>query len=751
MNGALVMLGELLGRATVLLVLVFLASWLLRRQPAGLRHQLWRLTTLTLVLLPLFGPLLPRFALPVFPATPAPAADPGLRLPGPTARPSMESFRILQRPDGRGVGQAAASAPATEGFDLNASLLIGGWLAGFLALGVRSWRARRRAGLYLRLADPADPAHWSMASDLRVVETDLVEVPMTVGALSPTVVVPRTGRSWPATWRAAAVAHERAHLRQRDPLFQLLTEVMVALYWFHPLAWRAARQLRIERELAADDEVLLGGAAGSEYARLLVALACALGTPPTAGAVVPLLTPAGLKARLVGILDRRRPRGLQRGCALILAASALLVLAPVATAIPTRRLESPRDEMVNGVRLVPPGEGFVVGRVIDASGDPVGDAEVDFILREGALRTRTDRHGLIRSPRDRTHAPGPEFTLYARKGRLAARKGIQAVPYGTTLPTTLALRPAHRVAGFVRGRNGQPVIGVQVAVAAWELWAEGPGGGPLTRTDRDGSFVLEGMLYGAYELELLAPWGATTRFGIRVEDRDIADLVVTMGSEDEPTARLRNEDGQPLTGVRVTRRFRLEDPLRAESPHRRAPRRLGRLRRRRGGATARQGQRQAQQSHGSHARPTGSPHRGGLCRRRPPPYFDSRFYPYWRGRRGGNIIYGQDTRTAPVMVLRRPAQVSALVRFQDGTPAQARVVMRPRESMEAGAGFPRIMNTNASGQTQLLSVPPGRLEVVVVYPMLLKPALATVDLAPGEVRENVAVVLPMNSPPARQP
>ena len=225
-------------------------------------------------------------------------------------------------------------------------MLVVVWLAGAFAVGFRTWRARRRAGLYVRLAEPADPAHWPGTRDLRIVESDFVEVPITVGVLFPAVVVPRSGRDWPAAWREAALAHEQAHVQQRDPLFQALAELMVALYWFHPLAWRAARQLRTERELAADDEVLLAGASSSEYARLLVALACTLASAPTAGAVVPLLTPAGLKARLVGILDRHRRRGLRRGGALVLAAGALMVLVPVATAIPIRRPASPTEPAI---------------------------------------------------------------------------------------------------------------------------------------------------------------------------------------------------------------------------------------------------------------------------------------------------------------------------------------------------------------------------------------------------------------------
>ena len=278
------------------------------------------------------------------------------------------------------------------------------------------------------------------------------------------------------------------------------------------------------------------------------------------------------------------------------------------------------------------------------------------------------------------------------------------------------------------------MAGAQVAVAAWHSWAEGPGGGPLALTGSDGSFAIDGMLYGEYELEFQTPWGGTTRFGIRVEDRDVAGLAVTVGNADEPTAWLRNEDGQPLTGVSVTRRFRSEDPVAANS---------------------RTGERHVDWDVSDS---DGAVHllgRGGtlLARARDDqgrvieaafPDGGSRYYngpyPYWPARRHANL-FGPDSRTVPVVVLQRPAQVSATVRFRDGTPAQATVLLHARDLEGA---FP-VGSTNASGQTPLLTVYPGSVELRVSHPTLLNSTPERVVLAPGEVRQNVPVVLPIDS------
>ena len=61
------------------------------------------------------------------------------------------------------------------------------------------------------------------------------------------------------------IRHERAHIQRRDWLWQSFAQVMTAIFWFHPLMWLAASQLRNEAEHAADDATL---AAGDSRARL---------------------------------------------------------------------------------------------------------------------------------------------------------------------------------------------------------------------------------------------------------------------------------------------------------------------------------------------------------------------------------------------------------------------------------------------------------------------------------------------------
>src|SRR5437764_925676 len=87
--------------------------------------------------------------------------------------------------------------------------------------------------------------------------------------------------------RATLLAHELAHLRRRDHWVRRLEFVALGLYWWHPAAWLACRELREAEEQCCDAWVVaaLPGAA-RRYATALVEtldfLAAAPAAPPLA-------------------------------------------------------------------------------------------------------------------------------------------------------------------------------------------------------------------------------------------------------------------------------------------------------------------------------------------------------------------------------------------------------------------------------------------------------------------------------------
>ena len=142
-------------------------------------------------------------------------------------------------------------------------------------------------------------------------------MPMAWGILRPAVLMPAEADEWPIERLRIVLLHELAHVRRRDCLTHLLAQVACAVYWFHPLAWMAARRARAERERACDDLVLAAGTRGSDYAEELLQIARVMrsGRFPAvlAGATLAMAHRSQLEGRLLAILDPRIPRrGLTR-------------------------------------------------------------------------------------------------------------------------------------------------------------------------------------------------------------------------------------------------------------------------------------------------------------------------------------------------------------------------------------------------------------------------------------------------------
>ena len=78
---------------------------------------------------------------------------------------------------------------------------------------------------------------------------------------------PPSATSWSADRRRAVLLHELAHVRRRDLLGHTLGRLACAVYWFHPLVWTAAKQLRAESERACDDLALVCGARADRLRR----------------------------------------------------------------------------------------------------------------------------------------------------------------------------------------------------------------------------------------------------------------------------------------------------------------------------------------------------------------------------------------------------------------------------------------------------------------------------------------------------
>lgn len=143
-----------------------------------------------------------------------------------------------------------------------------------------------------------------------------VRSPLTVGFLRPRILVPADFDAWPLAAQAAALAHERAHVRRGDWLVQMLVWALSALLWFHPLVALARRRLALLAECAADDAVVAAGHDPVAYAELILGL----GQRQPQAALALGRSPVGVRVRrLLG----RHPRGGASVWSLLLTIAAL--------------------------------------------------------------------------------------------------------------------------------------------------------------------------------------------------------------------------------------------------------------------------------------------------------------------------------------------------------------------------------------------------------------------------------------------
>ena len=168
------------------------------------------------------------------------------------------------------------------------------WLAGTVLLMARLSLGYCRVARYVRNAGSAETSY-----------TD-VSVPVVVGLGRAVILLPHSAADWPAERLDAALRHERGHLRRGDLWTLLLSHLACAVYWFHPLVWMVAAQMRREQEQACDDAVILSGLAPALYAEALVAAARNLTSTRLTGC--PMLTQKTFRNRVVRLLANGVPR-----------------------------------------------------------------------------------------------------------------------------------------------------------------------------------------------------------------------------------------------------------------------------------------------------------------------------------------------------------------------------------------------------------------------------------------------------------
>jgi TonB family protein len=216
-----------------------------------------------------------------------------------------------------------------------ASSMVDAWVAAgllgvcVLALGMLGWGvarlAMRRRG-WRRAVMDGEPVLVSRDTG-----------PAVVGVLRGEIVVPRWAFGLDAADRACLLAHERSHLRARDPLLFAAALVLAALSAWNPVVWWHVRRLRLAIELDCDARVIRTLDDPRTYGRALLAVGGLRSGRPQ-----PLMAFAErahhLEQRILDMTERRPHRSRVRAAAL---AAAAALVAAAACAVPRPAAHAP--------------------------------------------------------------------------------------------------------------------------------------------------------------------------------------------------------------------------------------------------------------------------------------------------------------------------------------------------------------------------------------------------------------------------
>jgi beta-lactamase regulating signal transducer with metallopeptidase domain len=302
-------------QAAVLLACVWAGLKIFRVKSPALRHQVWLFALIAVAAMPALSGVVQS-----------------LPLPQPSNRAlsyAVELPRIVVTNDAAPVvqnpSQVVSVKPSTKR-PIILSLSFALWLVGALIFvvkatinGVRLRRLRagaRRASLADLDCEECD-CEALRAGKARLALSSEIRSPILLGVLRPMIVFPADIAAWTSpTERCAMLRHELAHLERRDHYVNLFQTILGAVFFFHPLARYACRQLSVEREMACDDRVVGAGAEAEAYAESIIKAAergiALAGAPRGAHQLALFSSRQILERRIEMIMNRDRARVIAR-------------------------------------------------------------------------------------------------------------------------------------------------------------------------------------------------------------------------------------------------------------------------------------------------------------------------------------------------------------------------------------------------------------------------------------------------------
>lgn len=152
-------------------------------------------------------------------------------------------------------------------------------------------------------------AEQQISRPLRLSEHASLTTAAVIGWWRPVILLPAAWREWSSEQLRAVLAHELAHIRQRDYLTIVGAELSRSLYFYHPLIhWLVAR-LRLEQELAADAAAAATSGGTASYLVVLAEMAVSQTSHRLTGPARAFLPTHSTFLRRIEMLKQKRSPG----------------------------------------------------------------------------------------------------------------------------------------------------------------------------------------------------------------------------------------------------------------------------------------------------------------------------------------------------------------------------------------------------------------------------------------------------------
>ena len=260
------------------------------------------------------------------------------------------------------------------------------WLAGIILFSMRISGGIWQLNKYRRHRLSKVPEEWARRFEticVRIGASKVVELlssktlstPIAVGVFRPVIIVPAAMfLQIEPRQLEAIIVHELIHIRRHDPLVNVIQIAIETVFFYHPGIWWISRQVRREREFAADAAVLEIFEDGNlTYAAALASLEeVRLSADRTVPSIAAAANGGSLMQRIQRILNEKTEKrnagsAWSAGAAIVLISAVLLT---VFLFIPSSGVNAEHKDKERKLAV-----GFVSIPPLDRSSDPPKDAD----------------------------------------------------------------------------------------------------------------------------------------------------------------------------------------------------------------------------------------------------------------------------------------------------------------------------------------------------------------------------------------